>query len=325
MDRPLHHWLLEKLSREIVEEYDRIQGELRGKPQNIQLSGYLAENVWARLLAEWLPPQYGFGFRRHLLYEQAVDGEKRSPEVDLVLFHPCYPKRLREEHEVLISGVIAAFSVKLTLNPAGLREGVKLAASLRRGIQPRIGEPIGDLVSPLIVGVLAQSHSQFGPEPEHKVDQLLWDTAATLDGAGAVPDGFGGFSTSGLDSHPRNELDFVCVADLNCWRRTVMILNKDIGVPWALDEEMYVAHWAHGKLLDGSSTGRVADPIAILVSDLWQKLAHRDRSLKAVADGFRMTDTAGQSGGSLQPKPLRSLIDDATYRAIFRQGGPLID
>jgi hypothetical protein len=99
MDGPLHHWLLEKLSRELAEEYERIQGELQGQPQYIQLSGYLAEAVWARLLQDWLPPQYEFGFRRHLLFEQPVDGKSRSPEIDLVLFHPSYPKRLRDGHQ----------------------------------------------------------------------------------------------------------------------------------------------------------------------------------------------------------------------------------
>lgn len=92
MDGLRHHWLLDKLSRVLAEEYERIQAELKGQPENIQLSGHLAEKVWGRLLREWLPPQYEFGFRRHLLFEVPVDGASRSGEIDLVFFHPSYPK-----------------------------------------------------------------------------------------------------------------------------------------------------------------------------------------------------------------------------------------
>jgi hypothetical protein len=59
---PRHHWLLSTLARELEEEYGRIQAELHAGHENIQLSGHLAEKVWGRLLAEWLPPQYELGF-----------------------------------------------------------------------------------------------------------------------------------------------------------------------------------------------------------------------------------------------------------------------
>jgi len=90
----------------------------------------------ARLLTDWLAPQYEFGFRRYLLFEQEVHGKSRSGEIDLVLFHPSYPKRLRDQTEVMISGVVAAFNVKLTLTPDGLSEAAEMAALLRRGMKP---------------------------------------------------------------------------------------------------------------------------------------------------------------------------------------------
>jgi hypothetical protein len=318
MDAPqLHHRVLDKLSLELAEEYERIQAELQDTPKNIQLSGFLAEAVWARLLGPWLPPQYEFGYRRHLLYERPVDGEKRSPEIDLVQFHPAYPRRLRDEQEVLISGVVAAFSVKLTLTPDGLQEAIDVAALLRRGMTPRIREPIGDLVSPLITGVLAQSHRGFGAAPEEKVADMLLDAAERLDGSGVyrVRDDIDEVSTAGLATHPRNELDFVCVADLNCWRRHPMVMWQGIGAPWAADEDKYIAYWTARQPL-GPEGDRLAEPTAILISELWQKLANRDCTLRAVADGFRMTNTPGSGAGSGAPKSLRPLIADETYSAL---------
>ena len=319
-DDLLRNWLLEKLSRELAEEYERIQAELKAKPENNQLSGYLAEAVWARLLAEWLPPQYDFGFQRRLLFEQAVDGKWRSGEMDLVLFHPSYPKRLRDEHEVLISGVVAAFSVKLNMTGDGLREAIEMAAELRRGLMPRIGEPIGDLVSPLVVGVLAQSHRELGQTPEETVGKTLLDAARQLDGSGAYPpyEGADYLSTAGLATHPRNELDFVCVADLNCWYRQPLVLWQEMGLPWAEDDDKYVAHWISRNEVGPDS--HLAEPIAMLVSELWQKLANRDQTLKAIADGFRSTGTPGTRAeapvGLDARKSLRPLVDDRTYAAL---------
>ena len=323
VDVPLHHGLLDKLSRELAEEYQHIQDELKNKPKNIQLSGYLAEAVWKRLVGPWLPPLYEFEPRRHLVYEQPVDGESRSAEIDLVLFHPSYPRRLRDEHEVLISGIIAAFSVKLTLTPDGLREAIEMAELLRRGMKARIREPIGDLVSPLVTGVLAQSHRGFGDDPQETVQKILLEAAHRLDGSGR-PDDDGDYVSAGLATHPRNELDFVCIADLNCWRRRPFVMWQNSAVPWAQDEHKFIAPWTARKSLSDNDN-RLAEPIAIFVSELWQKLAYRDSALKAIADGFRLTDTTGPGAGRFEPKSLRPLVHGDTYAALRASGALAVD
>jgi hypothetical protein len=315
MDVPLHHALLDKISRDLAEEYERIQAELAGKPENIQLSGFLAEAVWKRLLNPWIPPLYDFEPRRHLLYELPVDGKSRSPEIDLILFHPSYPERLRLEHEVLISGVVGAFSVKLTLTPDGLWEAIETAAQLRRGLKARVPEPIGDLVSPLITGVLAQSHRGFGKAPEEKVREILHEAAHKLDGSGA-PDDIGEYISAQLTNHPRNELDFVCIADLNCWRRHPMVMWRNPLLGWAKDDDMFFASWTARMPLEDGEARRLAEPITILISELWQKLARRDPMLKATADGFRMTDTPGSGAGQINPKSLRPLVHTDTYAGM---------
>lgn len=310
----MHHWLLSKLSRDLSEGYQRIQDEIRGNPSNIQLSGYLAENVWKRLIAQWLPPSYELKARRHIVYEQAVDGAVRSPEVDLVLLHPSYPERLQDEQEVLVSGVVVALSVKLTLTPEGLREAIEMAIRLRRGMKVRVGEPIGDLVSPLVTGVLAQSYRGFGSDPEGAVDQILLDAARRLDGSDCSVDD-ADYVSRGLASHPRNELDFVCIADLNCWRRRPMVMWQDVDAPRRQGAGVFTAPWLSGKKLS-ERNGRLAEPVAIFISELWQKLAYRDHALKPIADGFRMTDTPGSGAGHNEPKPLKPLVHSGTYAVL---------
>ncbi len=317
---PLHHWLLDKLSRDLAEEYQRIQSELRGQPQNIQLSGHLAENVWARLVADWLPPQYKFGFRRYLLYERPVDGESRSPEVDLVIFHPSYPHRLREQKEVLISGVVAAFSVKLSLTPSGLQEAIEAAAQLRRGIAPRHRGPIGDLVSPLIAGVLAQSHRDLGSDPQRGVTDRLMEASRLYDGSGATGLGEADLLlNAGIRRHPRNALDLVCVADLNCWHRHPSVLWKGPG-EITKEEDKYVDFWNWQEPAEEPGV-RTAEPIAAFVGELWRKLANRDPAMAVVGDGFQFTETAGQGTGLGQLHSLRA-VADGLVRPLLRTIDP---
>jgi hypothetical protein len=113
------------------------------------------------------------------------------------------------------------------------------------------------------------------------VEKLLLDAALQLDESEA--------------NHPRNELDFV--ADMNCWHRSPTGMWQEFGAPWAEDVDKYIAHWISGKKIFGPDVP-VAEPIAILVSELWQKLANRDLTVKPVAEGFRMTGTPGARAGA---------------------------
>jgi hypothetical protein len=309
---PFHHLLLTKLARELDEEYERITGELQGKPENTQFSGHQTEKVWGRLLEEWLPPQYRFAFRRHIVLEREVNGDSRTGEVDLVLFHPAYPERLRQEQEVLVSGVVAAFSVKRTLDAAGFREATDLAMLLRRGMVPRTGEPIGELISPLIVGALANSLRRVA-SPRNWVEDKLMAAAEASE-------------------HPREELDLVCIGDLECWTRNSFVFcagtpehsaasqaDPAIAPP---NEDVYLESWTAQH---PGAEGRLGEPLAVLVSHLWQKLAHRDASLLPIADGFRLTNIVGIGSGKVVSRPLMPLVAEPTYAALRSARSRIVD
>jgi hypothetical protein len=287
---PRHRWLFTRVANELNEEYARIQEELelgrrnlRRGSRNTQLSGYLAEDVWARLLADWLPPQYEFGYRKYINLENNVSGKSRTGEVDLVLFHPAYPHHLRKYREILISGIVAAFSVKTTFEKRDLVEATKLAILLRRGMVIRKGEPIGDLVSPLIVGLLAQSHG-LRSDPRNRIDDLLEASARE-------------------SPHPREELDFVCIADLNCWTRWSMV-----------DKDKYKPSWMSPDLVANVDVGQ---PVATLVINLWEKLFHRDASLGQIASGFRRAGLAAIAYGQPIDRSLKPLVDGTTYKVLY--------
>jgi hypothetical protein len=286
-----HQWLFTRLATELNEEYARIQAELklgsrdlkRGS-RNTQLGGYLAEDVWGRLLADWLPPQYEFGYRKYISLEKPVNGKWRTGEVDMVLFHPAYPRHLRKYREILASGVVAVFSVKTTFEKEHLSEAAEFAAMLRRGMVVGKGKPIGDLVSPLIVGVLAQSH-RLRSDPRKAVDDLL-------------------VASAGGSRHPREELDLVCIADLNCWTRFPMV-----------DRDLFKDGWMSPKV---AAEGEVGVPVATLVINLWEKLSHRDVSLGQIASGFRRAGLAPLAYGQPIYRPLKPLVDGTTYEMLYK-------
>jgi hypothetical protein len=105
---------------------------------------------------------------------------------------------------VLAGGVAAAFSVKLTLDAAGIKDGIRRAALLRRSTKKRYGTARTELLGPFAVGLLAHSHdwNRPGSAPLENISNAAWD----LDHAEVT--------------HPRESLDILCVADLNTWTRT---------------------------------------------------------------------------------------------------------
>jgi hypothetical protein len=68
-------------------------------------------------------------------------------ETDIVILNPSYPTRLRAHEEILAGGVAAAFSVKLTLDAAGIRDGVKRLFELSRdAVTVRLRKVVGSLL-----------------------------------------------------------------------------------------------------------------------------------------------------------------------------------
>lgn len=206
-----HHAWLSALAEDINAEYWQVRRKLEG-PENIQQRGHHYEALFRRLLLRWIPPQYEIGTRKYLLLERDIDGETYSNETDLVIFHPSYPRELRERSEVLVAGVVAAFSVKSSLDAQVLQDAIAEARLVRDGFAERQGLIVGELVSPLIYGVLTHTHDLSASTTRAAV------TNALLAGANG-------------EEVPRRQLDIVCVADLDCWYRTAECLQHEIGSP----------------------------------------------------------------------------------------------
>ncbi|MFC9472262.1 DUF6602 domain-containing protein [Nocardia sp. NPDC056952] len=281
-----HHEWLADVAAQMSREYEKAHA-MATTPSGVQQSGHKGEAAWVDALQSWLPPRYEIGKRKYLLLEDDSFGVVKSAETDIVVFQPSYPERLRERAEVLVSGVIAAFSVKLSLDRKGIAEAVNEAALVRRATKVRSESVKDELLPPLLYGILAHSHSWKQPKssPNENVRTALEQ-----------------FDLQSVKS-PREGLDLVCVADLNCWSRTSAILTRS-----NLGPELLKSHPDGGVLsgfvdpfsseTDESPTS--ISPIAVFITLLLGKLSYYDTSVRPIAEGLRVTGTGGRASGSVR-------------------------
>ncbi|HTX97321.1 MAG TPA: DUF6602 domain-containing protein [Mycobacterium sp.] len=284
MDHEHHQWLAD-VNRSIVESYER-EVEMAQQRNNKQRIGHRVESRWHRMLLDWLPPQYDVGKRKYLLLE-AEDGPAATKEHDLVVFHPCYPMRLRENDGVLASGVAAVFSLRRTIKRKDIVEAYKDAAILRAGMKIREGTPRGHLAPPVFFGLLGESHG-WTRDPKQRVRKLVDEFDHTV-------------------KVPREGLDMLCVADLGYWVRSTSIIKAEIWkiqMPESPPRELnnfVAAQAAQDIVLSGLrhdyKDEQPLSPLTHFIGSLWAKLTINDPTVRPLADGFRITNTFPQTGG----------------------------
>lgn len=271
--------------REIQESYDRLHEDATA---DFQRAGHGGESAWVAILRNWLPPSYEVATRKYIVPEVGND----VFETDIIVLNPSYPPALRVREQILPGGVAAAFSVKLTLNAAGIRDGVDRAVRLRRALRPRIGAPRYEMLPPFPIGVLAHSHTWIRPgsDPAGNVSRNL----KLFDGE--------------LAMHPRESLDYLCVSDLATWA----VLRQPYFPPSPLvDRHAEVEH----QKTEGAAfttTQRFApdfgfNAISTLITRLLARLSFYDATLRPLSDN--LTATGGLAGAVDEAKRIWSLDD----------------
>lgn len=118
--------------REINEEYQRIQKRAAEDPGT---AGDQGEENWETLLKDWLPANFQVVTKGRII---TPDGTA-SPQVDVLLLKPEYPRKLLDKKLYLSSGVLAAFECKITLKSEHLEKSVKTAKIIRQSLESRKG------------------------------------------------------------------------------------------------------------------------------------------------------------------------------------------
>ncbi|WP_273567891.1 DUF6602 domain-containing protein [Maribacter halichondriae] len=294
---------MQSLTIELKGEYDRIQ---KRSTEDAATAGDQGEENWASIFRNWLPSDYQVVTKGRLMNPAG----ETSPQVDVVILYPWYPKALLDKKLFLTAGVVAEFECKNTLKASHIDKAVENSVKIKNLYEKVKENPVlkmfyygvehknsskhkkrinwkNELCSPVIYGLLAHSHSwkASGSEPKKIVSDKLIECDAKL------------------FKHPRECLDFICVSDIATWysARTPMSPNPKI------DNGEVVAKWQPGPVTYYKMTKPEAflkdsvpylsnTPLGALLTELLKKLSIKDSRLFEISKYFsKALNTHGDS------------------------------
>ena len=267
---------MRQLSDEMAAEYNRIRKRTTEDPGT---AGDQGEENWAELLRGWLPSTYKIVTKGRIISQDGCT----SPQVDVLVLKDVYPEKLLNKKLYLAAGVAAAFECKTTLTAADIEKTVKNCVKIKDLYPVREGTPYKELHAPVVYGLLAHSHSWKGEKstPEANIARNLSKSDEFV-------------------SHPRQGLDFLCVADLAAWTslkvaRILPRMIQSVHPSLRLDRFALSSYFKHLPFY-AEQVGHFT-PIGALISNLSQWLAWEDPALRDLADYYRSTNITGTGEG----------------------------
>lgn len=273
---------MDSLTREIGDEYRRIQKRASEDPGT---AGDQGEENWATILRNWLPPAFQIVTKGRILSHDGL----ASPQVDILILRPEYPKQLLDKKLFLAGGVLAAFECKLSLKASHIGDFIKTSIHIKSHQELRTGTPFRELQSPILFGLLAHSHSWKGDKstPISNISDKLIE----LD--------------KSLVEHPRLMPDLLCVADLAFWNTSKMVFLPPVQSSFKnnLDPQLnngYATSAYIGYTYETQGQSAGFTPIGSMITALLRKLAWEYPSLRQLSGYFTQTNIQGGGNGVLR-------------------------
>jgi hypothetical protein len=262
--------LVQQATREMADEYERIRARAKEDPGT---AGDAGEENWAELLRRWLPATLHVVTKGRII---TSDG-KTSPQVDVLVLSPSYPRGLLNKKLYLAAGVLAAFECKITLRREHIRKAVCTSVAIGK-----LSRQDKSVHHHIVYGLLAHSHGITGKRklPE----EVISDALAQADGD-EVRD-------------PRDCLDFVCVSDLGTWAvlKGYMELPPDKGKQnltttymGPVDEFM--------RQISVAGVNHDPNPIGRVLAGILEQLGESDSEIAAIAEYFHNAGLFGIGKG----------------------------
>lgn len=300
------HDFLSSTQRWLQEEYERIQSRAGEDPGT---AGDEGEENWATILREWLPSYFHVVTKGRVLFDDGV----ASPQVDILILKPAYPRTLLTKKLYLAAGVVAAFECKVTLKAAHVAQAVKTAAFIKGHLPKTLGSPYKELNSSIIFGLLAHSHSwrSAGSNPISNVDEALSKADRKF-----------------VD-HPIKQLDFITVSDLASWQvmKTVFLGPKwphwnDV-LKTALGENGSATSGYLCAAIGGERQEAFFTPIGALLAGLFSRLSWSFEDMRSLGGCFCKVGMGGSSSGFSRHWPITiysESIRSRVYEMEFTKG-----
>lgn len=292
---------MKSATRQIGEEYTRIQKRSTEDPGT---AGDQGEENWATLLKNWLPTTFQIVTKGRILSHKGI----ASPQVDILVLQPEYPKHLLDKKLYLAGGVLAAFECKVTLKAKHIEEFVKNSIEIKSHAENRKDSPFKELQSPIIYGLLAHSHSWKGKSssPAENIEIKLIEADLSF------------------ITHPIQMPDIICVADLECWSSSKVLVGPKQSVDWtplmgSRREKGLVCSVYMGREIERHKSKHHI-PIGKMVISLLKKIAWEYPNLRQLSKYFTATSINGNSQGI--PRPWGTSIFSVETREKVEMGQP---
>ena len=307
MEHDIHDFV-RKAQLDLQNEYVRIQKRATEDPGT---AGDQGEENWATLFRQWLPQYFHVVTKGRVL----TDSGYASPQIDVLILLPSYPRILLDKKLYLSGGVAAAFECKTTLTAAHVREAVDTSTALKRALPKREGSPYKELHAGITYGLLAHSHTwqAESSQPITNVENALWE------------------ADSKSVQHPRECIDFITVSDLASWQSTKMTylsprhlagnpeLLKIYG-PNGCATTGYICH-----AIGGDRQKQHFSPIGSLLSGIFSRLAWTLPDMRQLEEYFRKVNLLGSGEGRMSNWSINIYsqgIRDRVYRGELSNGVP---
>jgi hypothetical protein len=271
-------------TKQMAERYELIR---RRRAEDPGTAGDRGEENWAELLRDWLPGYFHVVTKGRILNHEG----QTSPQTDVLVLSPSYPKQLLNEKLYLAGGVEAAFECKTTLEPHHIDKAVRTASEIRKLLPERKGTPYKEMHSSITYGLLAHSHTWKSPNstPHENVKNNLLQ------------------SEQSYTNHPREMLDLLCIADLTTWstmkgvRWPVQDPNNPTKIVGWLPATMYFGPVTESETQAGVFGGVEGyTPIGKLLTQLMEHLAWEYQDMRELAKYFTRSNIGG--GGIGRPR-----------------------
>lgn len=280
-------------SNQMDEEYYRIQKRVREDPGT---AGDQGEENWATLLRNWLPPTFQIVTKGRIINSKGF----ASPQVDIVVLKPEYPKGLLDKKVYLEGGVLAVFECKLTVKSADLTRFFKNSVIIKGMQSPTFPLSIyNETHARIYYGLLSHSHNWTRSS---KALRTISDKIYEID--------------TQLITHPIQMPDIICIADAGCWVTSKSLVPQvDLTKKPYKNSSIFTCYMCEQL---GEQKNQMK-PIATTLRDILHRLSREVDGLRGLAEYFNRTiQKAG--GGTIRYWPIEKTFSEESQRELRRIG-----
>lgn len=288
---------LKRANEDINREYDRISWRVLEDPGT---AGDQGEENWKKLLKLWLPSDFEIVTKGRIL---GIDGTA-SPQIDVIVLSPDYPKQLVDCKLYLAGGVVAAFECKTTLKSSHIKKLMENARVISALSPSESGSPRKDLKRKIFYGLLAHSHDWKNPRSKPKVN--VRDAIIRYD--------------ADIIIHPREMPDIICVADVATWRSCKFVIppQPDETARGVTAENRVISSYIEANAEEPDYT-----PVGSMIFSLLERLSWERCSLRDIVSYMQVLNVEGSGHGRSRFWPAAVLSEDTRTHLVNLENGGL--